>query len=267
MSYYRHQYNNNQEKSTNQCLVDPMKKHFIFCRSVKDGIKVFVPFKFINGRSEPVLVTPKNRRRRADNIISVAPIQITYDGEQIYIDGITKTVNFKEDAEGIIQYTYTNNTTKIDSILYKTNLCKEVICLNENEKKENLVPFTLKIYPVMFEYGCLVSIIDPVEKVLHFPILNNKSGLIGISELNSSKDNNPSFINQIKRMWEELEFNFKVTNNKLEIYSNFVKKYPDIFKENSFLRIHRNFGSDDIVVENEYELYHSEETIEEQNIE
>ena len=118
-----------------------------------------------------------------------------------------------------------------------------VIIEEDDESESEFQPNTLKVFPIMLNKSAMVCVVDAVEKILHCPIINPKTGFIGTT---TNKDY--SRLITFQNVWPELDLEFTVKDRKLHVSSGLVVETVKNYDHPVYLRIHRNFGGSDLEI-------------------
>lgn len=231
-----------------QSLVSPNKASFILCARVKKLPYVFAPFEVINGNPSPSLVLDINRLRRAKDLLRSLPSVFTMysNGKELQVDAVHKLISFTRPTfRGLIQYHLTNPNAldfQIDVIFEDLgNKYPPQYIVVSQEDDTKYVPSTLKVFPIMFHEGATMCVLDSVEKVLHTSVMDNETGLLGITETHEYKR-----LLTIQSIWPELNIEFHIKDNQVYVYSKLLAgKLP---LPQAFIKLHRNFGGTDITM-------------------
>lgn len=227
-------------------LVSPEKDRFIIWAAVKK-IPYIVSFFDVNENGvQPSLSFDINRLFRAQKMLKRQPnlFVLKSDGKKLEIDAVHKLITIENPASGIIQYHITDQKTlsfEIDNVYRKIEEKSDITYIVVESSDQTIdIPENLQVLPLMCKNGFMISIADSVEKVLYLTI-NNSQGLIGFTEQHELRR-----ITNIQKMWPELDLIFSVKDEQCSITSELLKNH---ITENCVLRLHRNFGSNDIEVQ------------------
>lgn len=240
-------------KDNIQTLISKDKLQFI-CLWERNGIpKVISFFQAIAGEIQPCLSLDINRIIRTQKLLRGLPsVFIMHsDGRQIDIDAISKIVSFGvQDIKGVIQYQIDNKETLDHTLqaVYEAIDEKYHYVVMPIDKTEFQLE-TLKVFPLMLQQGCIVCVADAVEKYLHCPLHDTKTGFIGITDQEDT-----SRIDTFQNIWPELGLRFIIEDNKLHIYSDLLAEEFKDREGEYFVRIHRNFGGSDVQVQLTHQL-------------
>lgn len=229
-----------------QTLVSRDKSKFIVSSYLNKSQYVCAPFSVVNGENQPSLQLDINRVRRCRVLLKTLPsvFRMSSDGKIINLDVVHKLIDFRDDnKEGIIQYHMTDIEKLdyvVDAIFDKIPEPEQVYIAVEEKDETKYIPNTLKVFPTTFLEGTALCIMDSVEKVLHTPILEPDTGLLGVTNPNEYKR-----IMTIQNTWPELSIEFMVREDRMHVYSRLLK---DRFSQKGYLKFHRNFGGTDISV-------------------
>lgn len=241
------------KKENTQILISRNKRKFILLNEKNNIPNISTTFSIKDWMVQPCLNLDINRIIRTQKLLKSLPsVFIMHsDGRHIEVDAISKIATFNyENIEGIIQYEIKNKETLEHEIKIAFEEIKTTpqYLIVENENKETeFQPNTLKVFPIAFQNGCMICIIDAIEKVLHCPLYNTKTGFIGIA--NSSDYSKLAIFENI---WPDLELQFNSKNKLIYIYSNIIKNEFDEIEGQYYVKIHRNFGGSDL----EFHLTH-----------
>jgi hypothetical protein len=240
------------EKENVQILISRNKQNFILLNE-REGIpNISTTFSIKDHVAQPCLILDINRIIRTQKLLKSLPsVFIMHsDGRHIEIDAISKMVTFNyENIEGIIQCEISNKETlehEIKVVYEKIKTSPQYLVIEEEEETD-FQPNTLKVFPITFQKGCMICIIDAVEKVLHCPLYDTKTGFIGVANIGDY-----SKLATFENIWPDLKLQFNSRNKMIYIYSEVIKdEFVDI-EGQYYMKIHRNFGGSDL----EFHLTH-----------
>lgn len=247
--------NNQQPQKTNkdsrenmQILISKDKSKYILLAE-KDGVSnVVTNFEYENNEMKPSLTLDINRIIRTQKLLKALPsVFIMHaDGRHIHIDAVSKILEFSvNDICGLVQFKIENKEVlqhQIMNIFESINKKPQYVIIEEEDLVE-FQPNTLKVFPVMLKKSAMVCVVDAIEKILHCPVLNPKTGFIGTT---TNKDY--SRLITFQNVWPELDIEFTVKNRKLHVSSGLIVESVKDYDVPVYLKIHRNFGGSDLEI-------------------
>ncbi len=248
MSNNQLQKSNKDVKDNIQILISKDKSKYILL-SEKNGISTVVTnFEYINHEMKSSLTLDINRIIRTQKLLKSLPsVFIMHaDGNHIHIDAVSKILEFSiSDISGLVQFKVENKEVlqhQIMNIFESIDQKPQYVIIEEEELTE-FQPNTLKVFPIMLQKTAMVCVVDAVEKILHCPVINPKTGFIGTT---TNKDY--SRLITFQNVWPELDLEFTVKHRKLHISSGLVIESIKDYDKPVYLRIHRNFGGSDLEI-------------------
>jgi len=225
-----------------QILICEDKSNFLFVTELDDILTTMTNLNISNNIIHPSLVLDVNRKYRIEKMKQLIcdDLTINYKHNQIQLDPISSLLNgtpIEANFTGLIQFNKNNKINLFPEIKY--NVQYHIVNIETTYH-----PSGFQIFPIMLDYGCIINMIDIVEKVLIFPVITNK--LIG-----HTKDTSYYNLHMLQKLWPELNFEFNIKNNEVSIYSD-LKDIGININSNGIFRLHRNFGSDDLKI---HQLY------------
>jgi hypothetical protein len=235
-------------KENMQILISKDKRKYILLAE-KNGVSTVVTnFEYANNEMKPSLTLDINRIIRTQKLLKSLPsVFIMHaDGKHIHIDAVSKILEFSiPDISGLVQFKVENKEVLQHQIMniFEGIDQKPQYVIIEDEELSEFQPNTLKVFPIMLQKTAMVCVVDAIEKILHCPIINPKTGFIGTT---TNKDY--SRLITFQNVWPELDLEFTVKNRKLHVSSGLVVESVKDYDTPVYLRIHRNFGGSDLEI-------------------
>lgn len=218
--------------NSKQIIINSDNTHFI---SVFNS-KIVTPLNITNKKIEPCLKVPLYCQKRVNNLLSVIPQFLKYeiDGSKMISIDVLSSIFKDEDKQsinGIIQYEYQNEKPNVNAI-FKQLENNSKIKLKKTHQNENFKAEEekKKIFFVTLDIGFIVCIIKKNYKKLILTLSNTDIGCIG-------RITNYKPIRQLMNLqyaFQEIDINFTIYNNYIDIYSSYLK-YDNL------INYHKNF--------------------------
>ena len=236
-------------KDNIQILISKDKQKYILLAEQSGISTVVTNFEYNNGQMQPSLTLDINRIIRTQKLLKGLPsVFIMHaDGKNIHIDAVSKILEFSvPNMSGLVQFKVENKETfqhEIITIFECIDEKPQYIIIEDDDDDTKFQPSTLKVFPIMLNKSAMVCVVDAVEKILHCPVINPKTGFIGTT---SNKDY--SRLITFQNVWPELDLEFTIKDKKLHISSGLITETVKSYDYPISIKIHRNFGGSDLEI-------------------